>query len=89
MMPSNLRRDSAWGKAHHFGTTSRTSCDHSLAPVPGTSPYKATAASRIGRFRRIPTLATTAFGGEGEDCLLALATSKLDSFTPGFVLQDF
>ena len=47
MMPSNLRRDSAWGKAHHFGTTSRTSCDHTLAPVPGTSPYKATAASRI------------------------------------------
>jgi hypothetical protein len=47
MMPSNLRRDSAWGKAHHFGTTSRTSCDHTLAPVPGTLPSKATAVSRI------------------------------------------
>ena len=47
MMPPNQRRDLAWSKAHHHGTTSRTSCDQTLAPGLGTQPYKATAVSRI------------------------------------------
>jgi hypothetical protein len=47
MIAPNLRPDSAWGKAHHYGTTSRTSCDHISAPAFGTSPIRPTAVSRI------------------------------------------
>jgi len=40
MILSNLRRDSAWGKAHHCGTQSRVNRDHTSAPDTGTSPIQ-------------------------------------------------
>ena len=67
MIRLNLRPDSAWGKAHYYGTTSRTSCDHTLAPGPRDIAFQGNRRlAHRARFRRIRILSTIAFDDQGE-----------------------
>jgi hypothetical protein len=78
MITANLRCDSASGKAHHSGKTSRASCDHTSAPDIGTPPIKGhcrLAQSPV--LRRIETLFRIALRDQGENCAMASPTQNL------------
>src|SRR6516162_2559459 len=89
MILSNLRRDSAWGKAHDCGNQSRVNCEHTSAPDTGTSPIQGNRRlAHRAHSRRIQIPPTIASGDDVAACPLAASNTKLDSFAPSSRLQD-
>lgn len=90
MIEANQSLDPAWRKAHHCGTTSRTSRDRVLAPYAGTRAKKVhRRLAHRARSRWVHILSNISFRNHGEYCPQAPLKTRLDSSTPSSARQDF